>query len=359
MPETGLNSDSKQGRITVFLHWWGRELLAMLPSPLALLPGMTHKIISLSPEGDDFTVRLVLGDKHRELGSLSQTGICDQVARQRTDGAECVLRMPAVQGLRRQAQIAVSALPRGFDVVAGEIERQTPFSPDQVYVGYRVEEAVDARGRVMAHLALIPCANADRMLKSLSSLGVTPDRISLADDAGANLIGDTVHILKNVHRNPPPKVLLACVCGLLLIALISPLWRNASVLSEYQVKLVALRQATQSMAERDDGAGDPQAQMVWLAAQRNQRPPVVFLLNAISTALPDDAYLAQFELAGTTLSLHGVAASAPGLVAPLEALAIVKKVEFSAPILRDPGAGLEQFQLTIQLRGESTQDAAQ
>lgn len=356
MPETGLDAKSKQGRISMFLRWWGRELLMMLPPRLALLLGMTHKIISLIPEGDDFTVQLAAGDKGRILGRLSVADVRDQVARHRTGGVECVLRMPASQGLRRQAPIAVSALPRGFEAIAGEIERQTPFAPDQVYAGYRVEDTVDARGRVMAHLALIPCANADSVLKTLSHIGVTPDRISLADDAGSNPIGDTVHILRNVPGKPPPTILLACVCSLLLIALISPLWRNASVLSGYQHKLVALRAAAQSIAVLDNGSGDPHAQMVWLAAQRNQRPPVVSLLNAISTALPDTAHLAQFELSGTTLSMQGVAASASDLIAPLEALAMVEKVEFSAPTLRDPVAGLEQFQLSVQLRGKSAQD---
>lgn len=105
-------------------------------------------------------------------------------------------------------------MPRGYDAVAGEIERQTPFAPDQVYLGYHVEDAIDPRGRVTAHLA-------------------------------------------------------------------------------------------------------------------------------------------QFELSGRTLALQGVAHAAPDLIAPLEALDQVAKVEFTVPTLRDPVQGLEQSQLTIQLRTAS------
>ena len=48
-----------------------------------------------------------------------------------------------------------------------------------------------------------------------------------------------------------------------------------------------------------------------------------------------------------------MAQAASDLIAPLEALDQVEKVEFSAPTLRDPASGLEQFQLTIYLIGAS------
>lgn len=331
----------------------------MLPARLAGPLGLTQKILLLVPGDQDFVVQRLRGGKALWLGPVSQPGMLDQVARHRARGAECVLRMPSAQGLRRQAPIAVSALSRGYDAVAGEIERQTPFAPDQVYVGYRVEDTVDARGRAMAHLALVPCANADRMLKSLAAAGIIPDRICLADESDANLIGDTVRIVTRIGGNQPPIVLLAVVAGLVLIALISPIWHNASALSKLQNKLAVARQEALSRVGQNMAMDDPQSQMAWLAALRNQRPPSVALLDAISIALPDTAHLAQLELAGANLSIQGVAATASGLIGPLEALPMVKKVEFSAPTLRDPVTGLEQFQLTIQLSAKPAPEVAE
>ncbi len=351
MSETGQNLQLKQGRITAFLRWWGGELRALAPPRLAELLGLARKSVLLVPDGDDFAVQRLLGSSVRPMGLLSQAGMADQLARFRAAGAECVLRIPSAQGLRRQAPIAVSALPRGFDAVAGEIERQTPFAPDQVYLGYRVEEAIDPRGRVMAHLSLVPCASADVMLQTLARSGIVPDRITLAGDAGVNSAGDTVHILTPRSKDAPPKLLLAALCILLLVALASPFWRNAASLSRVQAELALARQQALSITDRNNGAGDARSQMTWLAEQRSQRPPVTALLNAISAALPDTAHLAQFELAGRTLSLQGVASAASELIAPLEALPLIEKVEFSAPTLRDPVQGLEQFQLTLLLRG--------
>lgn len=347
--ETGQNQDLRQGRITAFLRWWGAELLALLPARLAFLLGLASESVLLVPDGDDFTVQRLLGNTVRPLGLLSRAEGRDQVARFRATGAECVLRIPSDLGLRRQAPIAVSALSQGLDAVAGEIERQTPFSPDQVYLGYRVDDAIDARGRVTAHLSLVPCASADGMLQTLARSGIVPDRITLADDAGAHSAGDTVHILTPRSKDAPPKLLLAAICILMLAALASPFLRNAMSLSRVQTELVLARQAAISVTDRNSGTGDAQSQMAWLATQRGQRPPVTDLLNVLGAALPDTAYLAQFELSGRTLSLQGVARTASDLIAPLEALPLVAKVEFTAPTLRNPVEGLEQFQLTLLL----------
>lgn len=356
--EAEQNPDLKQGRITAFLCWWGAELRKLVPPRLAVLAGLGHEAIVLTPGGDDFTVWRFSGDVAQKLGLLSHAGMGDQVARHRAAGAECILRIPSTQGLRRQAPIAVSALPRGYEAVAGEIERQTPFTPDQVYLGYHVEEVIDPRGRVMAHLALVPCASTDLILQELSKSGIVPDRITLADDSNENSLGDSVHILSSVRKEPTPKLLLMAVSALLLVSLASPFWQNSVALSQVEKALVAARQAVLSANDSKSGAGNAQSRIAYLVELRNRRVPVITLLNAISTAFPDTAYLGQFELSGRMLALQGVTRAAPELIAPLEALDPVAKVEFSAPTLHDPASGLEQFQLTIQLHPASMTEQA-
>lgn len=351
MSQTGRSPASRQGFVTAFLRWWGGELRAMTPDRLAVMLGISEEIVLLVPAGDDFTVQRLAGKAPQNLGSVTQPGVAARVARLRAAGALCVLRIPSDRGLRRRALIAVSALARGFDAVAGEIERQTPFAPDQVYAGYRAEEAADAHGRVLAHLALVPIASVDAVLQTLAGCGIIPDRISLADDADAHAPGDTVHIIASRRMDPAPKFLFTVAGVLLTFALASPHWRNAVALSRLEPELNLARQEALAASQTHNGLGDAQAQINWLAAMRAQRPPVTDLLNAISAAIPDTAYLAQFELSGRLLALQGVAGSASALVAPLEALPMVAKVEFSAPTLRDPLSGLEQFQITLTLQG--------
>jgi general secretion pathway protein L len=349
----------KEGRIAVFLRWWGRELLALLPPRFALFLGLVHAYILLAQEDGNYSVYRLLGGTSSKIGPLPSAETVQRLKRYRASGAEFILRIPPSMGLRRTASIAVSALPRGFDAVAGEIERQTPFAPDQVYLGYRVDKTVDSRGRVLAHLSLAPCASVDAMLRALSDSGVVPDRVTLGEEASDNAPGDTVHILTARPAGGVPKFWLGCTAILFLVALVSPFLRQAMTLSKIENALVQARQASLSANGQKDAVADARSNINWLAEWRGQRPPVTALLNSLSAALPDTAYLAQFELTGRILALQGVASAAPELIAPLEALPEVARVEFSAPTLRDPVTGQEQFQLTIELHPAAAPDRAQ
>lgn len=337
---------SSTGSVTRFLRWWGAELSGLVPPGWVNALGQFQEILLITPDGDDFVVAAGAA----QLGALSTPGVAAVLAARRTAGAECVLRLPAAQGLRREAHIAHAALPRGFEAFRGEIERQTPFTPDQVYLGYTAETALDPRGRVLARFVVAPCAALDGMLLRLAGFGVTPDRVTLADAADPAHAGDTLRRLSAVRRYPPSKLLIAALL-LLLAALASPFLHA-------EVAILATRSETARLRgdlahqPQPPGGGDAQAQLAYLAAQRGGRPPMVALLEALTLATPDTAYLAQFNLSGDELSLQGVAGSASGLIAPLEALPMVAEAGFAAPVLRDPASGQEQFQLRLKLRGK-------
>lgn len=339
---------SSSGSITRFLRWWGAELSGLVPAALIHALGWFQEIMLITPDGDDFMVAA----GSAQIGALRLPGVAAILDERRAAGAECVLRLPAAQGLRREAHIAHAALARGFEAFRGEIERQTPFAPDQVYLGYRAETAIDPRGRVLTRFVVAPCAALDDMLRRLAGFGVTPDRVTLADAADPAHPGDTLRRLASVRRHPPKKLLMAALL-LLLAALASPFLHTAVALSATQAEIARLRNTLAHQPQPAGGADAP-AQLAYLAAQRGARPPAVALLDALTRAVPDSAYLAQFNLSGDELALQGVARPASGLIAPLEALPMVAEAGFKAPVLHDPASGQEQFQLRLKLRGTST-----
>lgn len=345
-----LTNNPQGGMISKFLRWWGAELMALAPRGLGAALGLSQEIALITQDGGDF---IVVADRRSfggapATGALSSPDMASMLSARRAAGAECVLRLQAEQGLRREAHIAHAALARGFDAFRGEIERQTPFAPDQVYLGYTTDTALDPRGRVLAKFVVAPCAAVDETLDRLRSFGVTPDRITLADAADPAYPGDTVRRLALLRRHAPKRLLIAALL-LLIAALVSPFIQNAVMRQTIQSELVLLRKDPALLAQQHSRP-DAQAQFSYLAAQRGGRLPSVAILDALSKALPDTAHLAQFNLSGSELSLQGVARSASNLIAPIEALEMVAEVGFAAPVLRDPAAGYEQFQLTLKLR---------
>jgi general secretion pathway protein L len=71
-------------------------------------------------------------------------------------------------------------------------------------------------------------------------------------------------------------------------------------------------------------------------------------MEALSSALPETAYLTEFTLQGTTLRIVGQAAEAPALIQELERSGHVADVRFFAPTIRS--ADGTRFRFHIEAR---------
>lgn len=340
-------ADAPQGAITGFLRWWGRELAAFVPPAMGVWLGLFREQFAVVPEMDGLSLRRVVGQRELAIGQISQPQVAGTLARRRSRGAECVLRLPDEMGLQREAHVSAAALTTGRRAFAGEIERQTPFSPDKVDLGYVVTGKPDARGRVGVRFTVIPATAVDELLDAAAMFGVVPDRVSVGEP---DMSGNTVRTL----RVPPAgktRLLAAVALVLVAIALASPFLRNTFAMSRIEAELTDARQRA-ALVARDEAAGKSDiAQREYLLRLRNGRAPVTEILDVITAALPDTAYVAQMNVTGKQVSLQGVARSASALVVPLEELPMIESASFGAPVLRDPDAGKEQFVLLLTLSG--------
>jgi general secretion pathway protein L len=85
-----------------------------------------------------------------------------------------------------------------------------------------------------------------------------------------------------------------------------------------------------------------------LAAERLAQPSMAVVLEALSRALPDDAWLTRLEVEQRTVRLAGNAANASALIGRIEASGHFADVQFSAPTTLAEGEG-ESFTITARI----------
>ena len=73
-------------------------------------------------------------------------------------------------------------------------------------------------------------------------------------------------------------------------------------------------------------------------------------VEALSRALPDNAYLTELSLENATVRIVGLAKDAPSLIAPLEHSGAMTGVHFSSPTTREPDG--THFRFHIEGRAE-------
>ena len=343
---------AKDGIVSQFLRWWGQTLRSMLPHNVAVWLGLRQDKILVIPEKEGFRLQLVRGKQITTIGSLSKSSpetanqkLLTVVADQLEQGAETILSLPVDMGLQRLGEIDAASLKKGRRAFDGEIERQTPFAPDKVDLGYAVTGEADGRGKVPVAFTVIPRAAVDEVLVAAACFDIHPDRVSVGSGPKG---GDIVRTIRVPDGGAWPRLKFV-VCLLAILALGSPLLHDYIVTSDNLEAAATLRLQLGPDGLQQAAGRASQNQFSPLITQRNSRPPVVAVLEAVTRVLPDTAYLVQLQLEGNQLQLQGVARSASDLIARLEALPMVVSAAFAAPVLRDPATRNEQFQLAIEL----------
>jgi len=232
-----------------------------------------------------------------------------------------------------------AAAERDLDAVVGhEIARHVPFAPDTVHAAHRI--VARSGDRMSVRLAVLPKRERER----LADL-VVPGRLrTVAVDGDGGPL--PVWQATDGWRSRIPDVLLLLLAiAVTGAALTWPVLREREAITQITAEIEGLRDGA---AIRAVAAGRREALAAAIAALDG--PSVTLVLERLSAALPDDAWVRRLRLDGAVLELEGTAASAGDLIARLERLPDVRAVAFAAPAVVEPGLGLERFKLRLDLR---------
>ena len=100
---------------------------------------------------------------------------------------------------------------------------------------------------------------------------------------------------------------------------------------------------------RAEGYARLQRRQALLAAEKRSQPAMTIMLEALSRALPDGAWLDRLEVSQGSVTFAGKAANAAGLIGPIEASQHFTDVQFSAPTTRAEGTAQESFTITAKI----------
>ena len=153
----------------------GETVLGILPDGLRRQLGMRQRRLLLSLESEGLALRAQLDDTTSLVGVLPVgEPVLFELLRVRLDESAANvprwLMVDISQTLRPVLSVPASAEPRLREVMQHEIDRQTPFSPDQVSFEPRVLSR-DAHSRQMkVELVVLPRARLDEALALLGPL---------------------------------------------------------------------------------------------------------------------------------------------------------------------------------------------
>lgn len=308
---------------------------------------------TVTAEGGELVLRAAAGAALASvpLGTRLPDAVLGTVSR-----SFVVLELPPDRVVSRRLGVPAQARTFLTGVVQNQIERLSPWKVDQAVYGFAAEDAADAPGSLTVRILIASRSAMDAARQLAGQAGLDVDRI-VARDAGEPALDPVPLWSRTANASSATLRRARFAAGLAVLALVGAsagvsTWAmmSASAASAKSEALGARIKMLQGQALATKGApgvGPATApERVW--AWKEGAPAVVVVLEAVSAALPETAYLTEFTLQGATLRLVGQASDAPALIGPLEASGHLADVRFFAPTTR--AADGARFRFHIEAR---------
>jgi general secretion pathway protein L len=358
-----------------FLAWWLEELRALAPARRVRRPGPRRSTVLFWEDG---VVRVFEARRAgvAEIGSFllepARKGArrlparLDQLAPAALSAElrgrrRLLLRLSTAHGLLARDLLPAEAEPELRAIVANRLDTLTPWTAERAAFDVEINRR-RPDGRLEVTVAAVPRALLERIRERLLELGIEVEGVDLgaADDppvARFDLTGETARSSGSLLR----LAAFALVGSLVLLGAAlagSEIHARSVVLGDRERAAALLEARLADLGELRERLLALRREAVLVAQRLAAAPSALGVLEALSRALPDDAFLSELELSGDRLRIAGFATNAAPLVPLLEELPALEDVRFQAPssktILEDPELGrreVERFVLAARVVG--------
>jgi len=349
-----------------FFRWWLDGLRDLVPEKIQqrferkrdtiyVRLGEGEAVITQAHPGQQTPIksfRFVLGER----ASAEQKAALAWLSRHREAGARIVILLPASECIRKSITLPLATEENLREVIGFEMDRLTPFNPEEIYFDYRILERDPDTQRLRLELFLSPRAPVEAVIQQLNSWGFKAQALAFTDPAQPNRMTHELRLLADgdtiSSANREIWVQAALIGLLLLVALGLPLYLNGKKLTELQEQIAQVRkQATvaiqlrQRLEQLTSGAR-------YLVGKRKELPLRVATLEQLARLMPDDAWLNRLQVDGNQITIQGEADTATTLIEKLESSQDFVGARFTSPIRQNIRTNKEQYNLSAQIGAE-------
>jgi general secretion pathway protein L len=334
-------SESLSARRAVMISWEGDHFAAR-----RVKPRVGADANSADPNELDEDAILAEWKPHKRVpGKVSRA----------IEGGLVIVELPNSEVVVRRISVPAQAREFLAGIVSNQIDRLSPWQSEQAAYGFDAERNSEDPATLDVRVLIASRAAIDGAREKLGSMGLTIDRV----------------VTRQSHAETTRFITLwSRLAALSREDLDRARWRvaasiAAAVLLGLAVSLYAVISAASLRAETDDDeartkvllrqieGGDSQSLASLKPSERAWReketsPTAAIVIEAVSRALPDAAYLTELHLEGVTLRMIGLTRDPPSLIAPLEQSGHLADVHFFAPTTREPDGS--QFRFHVEAR---------
>ena len=355
-PLSRLRARYAQTPLPRFLRWWGGELRSLLPERWSRLLEVERAWLALEVQGAELVATAVDARGTRELARLplgerdALAGAHEAALDDERRALPRILLLPAAGVLRRPITLPSAALDNLRTVLGFELDRQTPFKPEQVVYDSRVLRHETGAKQVVVELALVTRERLQHALAELGGLAATLAGVDVrAPDGrglGYNFLPPEQRLARRNTRLWVHAGLAAGSVLLLLMAMGQLLDNRAAAVEALKAETEKRHDEARAAAKLRDSLEEAALAANFLAIEKGRQPSMVLMLAELTKLLPDDTYLERLNSSRGELTLNGQSSQAAKLVEVLQSSTLLRSPALSGPIQPDARTQKDRFNIT-------------
>ncbi len=273
---------------------------------------------------------------------------------------QVLLRVSPSDVVARTIQIPKAASDVIEPVLQNQMERIVPWSQDDTRYGYRIVGTNDASSEQLdIQVVATTKSILEGALQRAESLGLKPFAIDFAPDVSA----DAASIeLMSLTPDPVKRTAQTLQTGLAVVLALCiaigafglyQMWNRQIVSDDLQARIVTASARVEEVKRLNEANTELRRQRERLVRRKSEEPAVMVLIEALSRALPDTAYLTELEIHGRDTRIAGKSDDPTALITMLEDTPQFEDVHFSAATTREEGETAGTFSIISRAQGGS------
>lgn len=354
-----------------FFRWWGSELSHLLPEEIKKILDQQQSKLILRPHVSTFSLTYEVGEACENLGEFSRDAAGVEAIKKilakdaRYEKTQFIVRLAPSDAIGKELTFPIAAAENLQQVIAYEIDRLTPFNKDQVYFSVKLVEKNKQTGIVRLILVLTPKDKLDALLDELTALTLHPSLIDYEPVSNQPKSDVSHYNLLPAHRRENKIPWHSYVHGgltalfflLLTVAMVLPVWLESRAVAALRDDIAVIEKEARAVENIQAEIDAVIVRAQQLIAKKQQSPAIVDILNTLSELIKDDTWLNYLRFNEGRLQFQGQSPAASALISKLEESELFANARFVSPVTRDRLSGLERFQLSVDIKPRSDDDA--
>ncbi len=278
-------------------------------------------------------------------------------------GEEVVISVDLERCLVRQVKLPQSAMGKIGAILDLDLARLTPFAPGDVFSGWINHGPFGADSNLNIDHVIIRKDIIAGAIEAVRNRGAKPTGIFVRDGTGPALPlalaidGSPFRAsLMKLWTRLTAASFSALVLGAATFAAVV-LVRQSQILESIEAQNVSIEKDAAEVRGRLEHIKAKSSEILSLQARKSGTATRLEIIEELSRALPDDAFLSGVSMDSNRLVVDGSAKSPEPLISLLETSAVFQNVSFVSPVFRNPGEEKSHFSIRLELEALSHEAA--